>query len=823
MKKKDIIKFIKEKKKLKYHWEKEGKELIQKINTKNYNKEELKKVLSILILTEDIPNNIIIDFWLSCSGAKTRRIEDQNEYRKLVKAFNYLIGQKHPFYLYLEKKIASHLNGTFDAKNIQITPKNIEQLRDILYAFAIRNTSINFCQGLNAIVGYLLQMTNFREEETFYLFLTLMENILPYDYYLFGIGVEAECNIIKQILEKYEPKLMEHLKKIDGISIFMSFIIQYVICLLNYKMNQKITSILFNCFFGFALLDKKDEVFFYLHKIILGIFRLLKDDILKCKTSIQFNNLLSLDKDITTENLQIIIYYTLFDESKDKLDIDYIKNLRKKEIDEITKNKKWNFSFKNDNNIKCNIFYLLCIEEGNTSFFPKLKVIYKKLNDNKKEKEQQNNIIINTEEDDYEEILKTITIERREHHCQIRQIVNEYNYHWEKEGKELMQKIIDKNYNKEELKKILSILLLSEDMPKDLIIDFWLSCSGAKTKLNEDKGEYKKLVKGFNILVKNKHPFYLHLQKKISVDLNRSFNYSKIKVTPDMVDKLRDVLYAFATRNVSINYCQGLNGIVAYFLQMTNFKEEETFYLFLTILENVLPYDYYLFGIGVEAELNIIMILLEKYETELFQYLNQIGGVGILFSIVTQFVTSLFIFRTDRIISTFAFNCFLGFSLLDDSFFYFYKIILGIFKSLEDKIMRCADMKELNDILALDKEHSKEDIQRLIYHTLFDESIKLDVDYAKKIREEEIHKIIKKNKYKFKFQNNDKIKCNLNYPICVEECNVPYEVAFSATYTNNNKDKDNNDNSGNNINDENDDDDHILKNIVIERRKHFCQ
>ena len=113
------------------------------------------------------------------------------------------------------------------------------------------------------------------------------------------------------------------------------------------------------------------------------------------------------------------------------------------------------------------------------------------------------------------------------------------DYHWEKEGKDLLEKIKQKNYNKEELKKVLSILLL-KDVPKDFVTDFWLTCSGARERMNQNKGQYQKLVKAFNILVKNKHPFYLHLEKKISIDLNRSFNQSKINVTPEIINKLRD-------------------------------------------------------------------------------------------------------------------------------------------------------------------------------------------------------------------------------------------------------------------------------------------
>ena len=395
------------------------------------------------------------------------------------------------------------------------------------------------------------------------------------------------------------------------------------------------------------------------------------------------------------------------------------------------------------------------------------------------------------------------------------------DYHWEKEGKDILEKIKQKNYNKEELKKVLSILLL-KDVPKDFVTDFWLTCSGARERMNQNKGQYQKLVKAFNILVKNKHPFYLHLEKKISIDLNRSFNQSKINVTPEIINKLRDILYAFAVRNVSINYCQGLNSIVAYILRMTNFKEEESFYLFLTLMENILPYDYYLFGLGVQAELQVINILLEKYEPDITSYLNTLNGTIILYSVITQFVTSLLIFKINQNISNILYNCFFGFILLEDKdevFYFFYKIIIGIFKLLKKDILKCKAMSQLKDAINLEKEFDKKSINSIKEYVLFEEGKdKLDSNYVKQLRIDELNKIIKVNKCKFNFKNLDNIECNIYYPMCIEEWNIDSSPSSNATY-----EKINSINNENNIINNEEDDEQILKDIIIERRQHYCK
>ena len=376
---------------------------------------------------------------------------------------------------------------------------------------------------------------------------------------------------------------------------------------------------------------------------------------------------------------------------------------------------------------------------------------------------------------------------------------------------------------------MLSLLFLTQKIPKNLIPTLWQSCTQLPEILNKNKGQYAKLLKAFDILIKNKHPFYIYIQKKISLDLNRTFSKEKLFQIPKNIDILKNILYAFTVRNVSINYCQGLNTIVGHLLKMMDFKEEETFYLFLILLEKILPHDYYLFSIGVEADLNIIKLLLDKYEPDLMEHLKKINCDLILFGVFTQFITSLFTFKINENITNILFNCFFGFYFLEDDlnnlFFYFYKIIIGIFRAFKEDLYRIKDMKEFYNSFNIEKEQSKEYIENIIYYSLFENENEnennFDLNEVKNIRQYEINKLLEKKKTKFNFNNEEGVKCNINYPLCIEECNISSPIELKVSYE---KIKTEEDNDKKEIvlnNEENDE--NILKEIIIERRKHYCQ
>ena len=269
---------------------------------------------------------------------------------------------------------------------------------------------------------------------------------------------------------------------------------------------------------------------------------------------------------------------------------------------------------------------------------------------------------------------------------------NQYKYTWEKEGKKIL---LDENKIKitEEEKKILEILLIQE-IPNDLRKYLWIICSGSKLLMKENKDNYLKLINFYEQMEKENHYFYKHLTYKISRDLYRS------NLKDEEVYKLKNILNAFIIRDLSINYCQGLNLIVSHLLIMNNYKEEETFYLFVKLMEDILPFDFYLFAIGIEAEINIINILLKKFEFELYSHLDELNSICFLESKITMWVSSLMLLKIDVKITNLFFDC-LFFLCVDRNNFItiLYTIIFSIITILKTDLLKCHNSNDISEII----------------------------------------------------------------------------------------------------------------------------
>ena len=131
------------------------------------------------------------------------------------KYFNYEEEQK--IYNYILKnvkndsQIEKDLNRTFN-NEVEKTPKNIEKLRNILNS--INKYNNGYCQGMNYIARFLLEVSNFDEVQAFYIFKNILNEINGYFEDDFPL-LKKNLDYFDKLFQKLNPKLYRHFKKND--------------------------------------------------------------------------------------------------------------------------------------------------------------------------------------------------------------------------------------------------------------------------------------------------------------------------------------------------------------------------------------------------------------------------------------------------------------------------------------------------------------------------------------------------------------------------------------------------------------------------------
>ena len=96
-------------------------------------------------------------------------------------------------------------------------------MKNVLMCYSIRNSSIGYCQGFNFLVLRLLEVLKgevifififiYFQEEAFWVFCELIEEILPLNYYSEMCGIMADMQIILNLIKKIMPQIFEILEE----------------------------------------------------------------------------------------------------------------------------------------------------------------------------------------------------------------------------------------------------------------------------------------------------------------------------------------------------------------------------------------------------------------------------------------------------------------------------------------------------------------------------------------------------------------------------------------------------------------------------------
>jgi len=236
--------------------------------------------------------------------------------------------------------------------------------------------------------------------------------------------------------------------------------------------------------------------------------------------------------------------------------------------------------------------------------------------------------------------------------------------------------------------------------------------SGAKKEMKENPNYYTNLLANYPENIKNNY------HEIIKQDLTRTFidkNEEKL-----YIKKLENILLAYSRRNQFIGYCQGFNIIVSFILKIIN-NEEESFWLFVQIIEKILPLNYYSNVLGVLVYSALIEQLLFQFLPELFNFIQNNCFEIHITNLLYKWLLSLFIEDFPENLSLNIWD-----ALFLNGDITLFKASLCVLKLLKPEIMKVESIEEL--ISLFDKKiNEMKDPSIMIYFLLlrqFDFDIK---------------------------------------------------------------------------------------------------
>lgn len=152
-----------------------------------------------------IPVALRAKVWSECSGASSMRIPGY--YDDLVKG----VGGNDPDPSVVAQ-IDMDINRTLTDNVFFRKGPGVTKLKEVLLAYARRNSEVGYCQGMNLIAASLLLITP-TAEDAFWILASMIEIILPEHYYDHGLlASRADQGVLRQYISEVLPKLAAHLE-----------------------------------------------------------------------------------------------------------------------------------------------------------------------------------------------------------------------------------------------------------------------------------------------------------------------------------------------------------------------------------------------------------------------------------------------------------------------------------------------------------------------------------------------------------------------------------------------------------------------------------
>ena len=381
-----------------YDWNNYGYSIVNNCYVLYDNFKKQKKyqmILNNVIYNEGVSNKIRPKMYLNLTGAKMEKENHKNYYFNLINNFPKNITNK------FLNMIEADLKRTFIENEYFHNENNINKLKNILVAYSRRNSKIGYCQGFNFIVGKLLLIFDYEnnennnkinenkinennnkinnennenkinenkinenkinenynenleiEENVFWVFTQFLEKILPNEYYNDFFGLMNDINCFTVLLKDYYHKNNHEFKFLNNQNnevLLNTIFFKWFETLFIDGLNENLTIFIWD-----ALIINGDLILF---KSALAIFEFIKKDIL----NIKFEEIANFfEEKLKNVNFDRKKFYNLVLFDKFKININKFKKIRRTNLENGIKNlvnknnNKINENKINENNNKIN-------------------------------------------------------------------------------------------------------------------------------------------------------------------------------------------------------------------------------------------------------------------------------------------------------------------------------------------------------------------------------------------------------------------------------------------------------------------------------------
>ncbi|KAF9110868.1 hypothetical protein BGX27_005761 [Mortierella sp. AM989] len=225
--------------------------------------------------------------------------------------------------------------------------------------------------------------------------------------------------------------------------------------------------------------------------------------------------------------------------------------------------------------------------------------------------------------------------------------------------------------------------LIRVGLPNKLRGEIWEACCGSLYLRSMNPGEYARLLND------NEGKMSLSLEE-IEKDLNRSLPEYQAYQDDQGINRLRNVLSAYAWKNPDLGYCQAMNIVTSAILIYQS--EEQAFWTLNVLCDRLLPGYYSTSMYGALLDQTILEHLLEKTMPILSKHLKKVDvqlSVACLPWFLSLFINSMPLVYAFRVLDCFFFE---GPKVL-------FQISLAIMKVNGDELLASKDDGAFMDIL----------------------------------------------------------------------------------------------------------------------------